>query len=114
VETMNNRAAIGLLKIILGEALRRPAVASMINTIGPGRGIAFLRSYLERQMAAGTMRRMDSGAAARCFIGPLLAFVLTREVFQQPDSPSLSPETMVEAAVTIFLEGMRPDSSPEH
>lgn len=108
VDTMTNQAAIGLFKIILGEAIRRPMVADMINTIGPGRAFAFLRSYLERQMDAGNLRRMDPGAAARCFIGPLLAFVMMREVFRQPDSVSLSPEAMVETAVTIFLEGMEP------
>ncbi len=111
VSTMDNRAAIGLFKIILGESIRRPMIADMINSIGPGRGFAFLRHYLEQQMEAGVLRRMDSGAAARCFLGPLLAFVLTREVFPQPDSKTLSAETMVAAAVDIFLQGMQPSQS---
>lgn len=108
VETMTNQAAIGLFKIILGEAIRRPMVADMINTVGPGRGFAFLHGYLQRQMDTGNLRRMDAGAATRSFIGPLLAFVMMREVFRQPDSVSLSPAEMVETAVTIFLEGMEP------
>lgn len=108
VETMTNQAAIGLFKIILGEAIRRPLVADMINTVGPGRAFTFLRAYLQRQMDAGNLRRMDAGAATRSFIGPLLAFVMMREVFRQPDSVSLSPAEMVETAVTIFLEGMEP------
>lgn len=108
VDTMTNQAAIGLFKIILGESIRRPMVADMINTVGPGRAFAFLRGYLERQMEAGNLRRMDAGAAARSFIGPLLAFVMMREVFRQPDSLSLSPEAMVDTAITIFLEGMEP------
>jgi hypothetical protein len=49
---------------------------------------------------------MDSGAAARCFIGPLIAFVLTREVFPQPEAQTLAPETMVKTVVEVFLCGM--------
>jgi len=49
---------------------------------------------------------MDTGAAARCFIGPLIAFVLTREVFPQPDAQTLKPETMVTTIVEVFLQGM--------
>jgi hypothetical protein len=49
---------------------------------------------------------MDPGAAVRCFLGPFLAYVLTREVFVQPDSRALAPETMVAAAVEVFLNGM--------
>ncbi len=105
-QTLTNPAAVSLFRLMLGEAIRRPAVASMVNSIGPGRGFAFLTRYLEHQMDAGVLRRMDPGAAARCFVGPLLAFVLTREVFPQPDSHSLSATTMVETAVEIFLEGM--------
>ncbi len=104
--TMDNRAAVAMLKLMLGEAIRRPAVAEMMNAIGPGRGFRLLRRYLERQMAAGALRSMDPGAAARCFVGPLIAFVLTREVFPQDDSQTLSADTMVATAVDIFLGGM--------
>ena len=52
------------------------------------------------------LRRMDPAAAARCFVGPLVVYVLTREVFKQPDAASLSPSTMVETAVNIFMDGM--------
>jgi len=108
VSTMDNRAAVPLFKLIAGEAIRRPMVADMINKIGPGRGFPFLKHYLEQQMEAGVLRRMDAGAAARCFMGPLLAYFLTREVFPMPDAKTLSPQTMVATLVDIFLQGMQP------
>ncbi|HEX6288533.1 MAG TPA: TetR/AcrR family transcriptional regulator [Herpetosiphonaceae bacterium] len=111
VSTMENRAALPLFKIIAGEAIRRPLVADMITRIGPGRGFPFLRDYLEQQMDAGVLRRMDAGAAARCFMGPFLAYFLTREIFPMPDAKMLSPETMVATVVDIFLEGMQPRES---
>jgi AcrR family transcriptional regulator len=106
LKIVDNPNAIALTKLMLSEAVRRPLIADMINTIGPGRGFAFLTQYLEKQMDASVLKRMDTGAAARCFLGPLIAFVLTREVFPQPDAQTLKPETMVTTIVEVFLQGM--------
>lgn len=108
IQTIQNRTTIKIIRLIFGEAVRYPAVAEVVNRIGPGRGFALLRRYLERQMDAGRLRRMDPGVAARCFIGPLIAFMATREVFPQPDSQTLRPETMVAGLIDIFLRGMEP------
>ncbi|HST04925.1 MAG TPA: TetR/AcrR family transcriptional regulator [Chloroflexia bacterium] len=115
VTTLDNRTSVPMFKMMLGESIRRPAVAAMFNQIGPWRAFRFLSRYLEHQMDLGKLRRMDPGAAVRCLVGPLLAFVLTREVFVQADSATLSPETMVETAVSVFLEGMeiKSDSAPD-
>jgi hypothetical protein len=94
---------------MLGEAMRRPAVAGMMNTIGPARGFAFLTTYLQHQMDRGVLRQTDPGAAARCFAGPLIMYMLSREVFTQPDSPTLQPETMIATTIDIFLKGLEPD-----
>jgi TetR/AcrR family transcriptional regulator, mexJK operon transcriptional repressor len=110
---MENRAAMAMMKLILGEATRRPVVAEMFNALGPRRGVAFLASYLEQQMQAGTLRQMDPGAAVRCFVGPMIAFMLLREVFPQPDTRTLETETMVAATVEIFLRGMEVDATSD-
>lgn len=103
---VTNTQTIALLRLLLGEALRRPAVADMVNAIGPGRGLAFMIRYLQRQMDLGVLRHVDPGVAARCFVGPLLAFVITREVFPQPGSRDLSPQMMAQTNVDLFLRGM--------
>ena len=108
VQMLGNRTAISLFKLILSEAVRHPTVADMFNQIGPGRGFAFLGRYLAHQMDIGTLRRADPGAAVRCFVGPLIAYVITREVFRQPDAATLSPDTMVATLVETFLHGMAP------
>jgi TetR/AcrR family transcriptional regulator, mexJK operon transcriptional repressor len=95
-----------LFKLMLGEALRRPTVAGIFNAIGPARGFAFLSAYLQHQMNLGRLQQTDPGAAARCFLGPLVAYVLSREVFLQPDTPTLQPETMVTVVVDTFLWGL--------
>ncbi|HEY9726478.1 MAG TPA: TetR/AcrR family transcriptional regulator C-terminal domain-containing protein [Chroococcales cyanobacterium] len=106
LEVVNNPTAVSLMKLMLGEAIRRPYVADTINAIGPLRNFAFLNRYLEKQMDAGVLRRMDPGAAARCFVGPLLAFMITREIFRQPDAETLEAETMAKTVVEVFLQGM--------
>jgi AcrR family transcriptional regulator len=111
ISTLENRTAVSVFKLILGEAVRRPIVAEMFNQVGPGRGFAFLTRYLEHQMDAGALRRVEPGVAARCFIGPLVVYILTREVFKQPDSFSVSPEAMVATTIETFLHGMEPPTS---
>ena len=108
IKTTENRAAVSMLKLMLSEAAKHPAVAEVFARIGPGRGLAILTRYLSTQMDAGNLRRMDPGAAARCFVGPLLAYVLSREVFVLPDSQALLPDEMLATAVDIFLRGMEP------
>ncbi len=112
VSAFSNRSAVSMFKLLLGESFKHPAMADLFNHIGPGRGFAFLRRYIEHQMDKGTLRRIDAGAAVRCFMGPMLAYAITREVFVQPDSRTLGPRTMIEAHLDVFLRGMevRPDS----
>jgi AcrR family transcriptional regulator len=106
ISSLENRAALSMFKLLLGESVRHPIVAEMFNKVGPGRGFAFLTRYLAHQMDIGALRRADPGAAVRCFVGPLIAYVITREVFRQPDAATLSPETMVATLVETFLHGM--------
>lgn len=106
VKTLNNSTSISMFKLMLTESVKHPHVADAFNKLGPGRGIQFLIRYLECQIEKGTLRKMDPGAAARCFVGPLLAFIMTREVFLQPDSESLTPRLMVDTTVDVFLQGM--------
>jgi len=68
-----NPTSMALIKLLLGEAFRQPQVAEMFNTIGPSRSFAFLNRYLAKQMSAGVLKPMNPGAAARCFVGPLVA-----------------------------------------
>lgn len=100
--------SLAMMRLVFGEAYRRPIVAEMINTMGPRRSFGFLTRYLARQMAKGNLRSMDVGAAACCFVGAMIAYVHTREVFPQPDSQKLDPDTLVTTAVEIFLKGMEP------
>jgi AcrR family transcriptional regulator len=100
-----------LMKLLLSEAFRQPIVAQMINTIGPSRSISFLTRYLAKQISDGVLKTKNPAASARCFVGSFIAYMITREVFLQPDAQEISPDTMVETAVDIFLRGMECNST---
>lgn len=108
LDTLSDRTMLPLFRLMLGEATRHPAVAEMFSQIGPQRALGFVQRYLAHQMELGTLRPMEPRAAARTFIGPLVIYVLTSEVFPQPDAAPLPRETMVETMVNIFLQGMEP------
>jgi AcrR family transcriptional regulator len=107
LKVTDNPTSVALIKLLLGEAFRQPQLANLFNTIGPSRSFAFLTCYLEQQMAAGVLKSMHPGVAARCFIGSLLAYIFTREIFLQPDTQQISSEMMVATAVEVFLQGMQ-------
>jgi TetR/AcrR family transcriptional regulator, mexJK operon transcriptional repressor len=106
LKCLENPTSVALSKLVMSEAFREPMVAEMFNKVGPGREFAFLIRYLEQQMSAGVLKPIDPGAAARCFIGPLIAYIFTQEIFLQPDTRRLSAETMVKTTVEVFLRGM--------
>jgi len=107
---LSSEATVAILRIVLAEAVRNQRVAQMVNEIGPGRALRMFSSYLERQMAAGRLRRMDTGIAARLFVGPILAYMMTRFVFQQEDVQTISPGAMARGAAEAFLRALAPEA----
>jgi AcrR family transcriptional regulator len=107
---MDNRMMVAVMRAMLGESLRRPAVAEMFADFAPRRAFEILTRYVEHQIAMGALRPMNAGIAVRCFLGPLVVYFLNREVFPLPDSRTLNWETMVEYSVDIFLRGMEPEA----
>jgi AcrR family transcriptional regulator len=106
LEVLEKSDETGFMRVMFGEAARNPEFGEMYGRSGPHKAFAFLSTYLAGQMDAGTLRRADPAAAARCFLGPLLAYVLARVIFMSPDSVELDRETMVLTNVDIFLKGL--------
>jgi TetR/AcrR family transcriptional regulator, mexJK operon transcriptional repressor len=101
--------AMAIVKVALSESLRNRRVAHMVNEAMPGRGLRLLAAYMQQQMDAGNLRRMDPEIAARAFVGPLIAYAVTRFVFEQPEAIGIDPEAMAREMAGIFLRGMRPE-----
>ncbi len=112
IETLNQEPSVALLKVVMVESIRNPRVAQIVNRLGPGRALQLLAGYLERQMEAGQLRRMNPHIAARLLVGPLITYALTSVIFDQPGGQAIAPAEMARAAAEAFLRDLEPGAAP--
>jgi TetR/AcrR family transcriptional regulator len=98
------------LRLVVAEALRRPEVAEMFVRSGPGRVLEFLKAYLEHQVEIGRLRSHDVRSSARAFIGMLVPQLAGKMFFPALVEDGLTDEDHLRNSVSIFLNGLRPDS----
>lgn len=111
LSVVDNPALISFFRMTISEISQHPALHDALNQIGPGRWFPIIERYLQRQMDLGVLRQSNPTAAARCFAGPFVAYVLAYGVFDPHQStPPLPPEIMIETAVDIFLQGLEQQS----
>jgi AcrR family transcriptional regulator len=103
------RIDVRVLKLVIGEAVRRPEVAETFIRSGPGRVLNFLKLYLERQIELGRLRPHDARSSARAFIGMLMPQLAGRLFLPALVEDGLTDEEHLETAVDIFLSGLRPE-----
>lgn len=95
------------LRLIIGEAVRRPEVAVAFVAEGPGRVLAFLQAYLERQVEAGRLREHDTSSGARAFVGMLAPQVAANVFLPTLRERGPTDEEHMRTCVEIFLRGLR-------
>jgi AcrR family transcriptional regulator len=103
------RIDVRALKLVIGEAVRRPEVAETFVRSGPGRVFDFLKGYMERQIELGTLRPHDVRSSARAFIGMLMPQLVGKIFLPTLVEDGLTDEEHLQAAVDIFLSGLRPE-----
>jgi TetR/AcrR family transcriptional regulator len=103
------RIDVRTLKLVIGEAVRRPEVAETFVRSGPARVLNFLKVYMERQIELGILRPHDARSSARAFIGMLIPQLAGKLFFPTLVEDGLSDEEHLETAVDIFLRGLRPE-----
>jgi TetR/AcrR family transcriptional repressor of mexJK operon len=106
LEALNNPDNLRLFRVIIGEALRDPSAAAEwhhASSLPAKRGLIH---YLEAKMRSGELRTANPVAAANCFLGSFLLYVLSSQVFGPTDAPRLEPNAMLAATVEIFLRGV--------
>ncbi len=103
------RMDIRTLRLVIGEAVRRPQVAETFVRSGPARVLDFLKAYMERQIELGRLRPHDARSSARAFIGMLIPQLAGKLFFPALVEDGLTDEEHLEAAIDIFLSGLRPE-----
>ncbi|MEM7030179.1 MAG: TetR/AcrR family transcriptional regulator [Chloroflexota bacterium] len=99
-----------VIRVVLGEALRRPQIAQLAYKTVSSRMIHLLAAYFEHQIALGVLRDVNVPAATRCFLGPLAAYVITHNLLEFDDAADLTDEIMIETVVDLFLNGIQVDN----
>jgi len=97
-----------VVRLLIGEAIRNPAVARTFIDFGPRRGLEFLSRYFAAQMDRGVLRKVDPGYATRCFMGPLALAKVAQILLPQPNALAVDGEALLETHLDIFLRGMAP------
>jgi AcrR family transcriptional regulator len=64
-------------------------------------------SYLEKQMAEGTFRRMDPVLVSRAFLGMFVCHIQMQEIFGRKRKAEFDRGDVVRTFVSIFLAGMK-------
>jgi len=102
-EALRERA--GLVGLVLREVPLRPDTARVFIqkvVLPTNRRLA---QYLDRAVASGALRPLDSFVAARALVGMLLVFLLTQELFAGRELSPLSDEVITQTVTDLFLHG---------
>ena len=107
LSTFDNPAAQRMVRLMMGEAMRRPEIADIFGSAVIKRVLGFLKRYMARQIELGRLRPHDVRSSARAFIGMLLPQAGGKLFFPAIREDELTDEEHIENAIRIFLEGLR-------
>ena len=96
-----------LMRVLLSESARHPAVATYFAQRGPLVVLTFLERHLRRQIELGRLRPHDPRASARAFMGMLAIYALGQHVFPPLGAGFPPPDRYAELVVGLFLDGLR-------
>lgn len=107
LEAVNAKVRLAVLRAVVGEAPRQPALGRVVRLEGPARAREIVAEELALAQARGEIDVADPAAAADILVD--MAF---QSLFDLLIDPDLEPETMeaaatrLELALSIFLEGV--------
>ncbi|MEO1095046.1 MAG: TetR/AcrR family transcriptional regulator [Cyanobacteria bacterium J06638_28] len=98
--------AMGLQRIVVGEAHRFPKLAQQFYRNGPKRGITALADYLTDQQQSGTVQLEDPTAAATHFFGMVMGEFYLQALLGVIELPSAEQINQHASSIThLFLYG---------
>jgi AcrR family transcriptional regulator len=95
-----------MLRLFLSDLGHAPEMEERVASVQKMM-LTFFSGYLQRQIDLGVLRPCDTQSATRIFIGSLLAYVMSSEVFHWLKDGLPTPEIYATQAVETFLNGMK-------
>lgn len=109
-ETISNPEQLKLMRLVLREHEREPDLVRTLSETIVSRALGPMQEYLTHQMELGNLRPMQPEYVAQVFLGMLVAFILRRNLLQEPLSQTMDMEEYADTAVDIFLQGVLTDA----
>lgn len=105
LKAMGTSEVTALLRIVVTETVRNPALGLALFTAGPERTKSLLADYLAAAKRRGEFSGGDTALAASLFIGAVMGNEPLVNLLRAPDPPptDLSIGTRVDEAVALFL-----------
>lgn len=99
-------AYLGLVRILIYEIPRFPALAPLYSSAIAQEGSAIMKTLLESAVLHGVVTRsIDLDMAVRLLVGSLLSYVFSG-LFRPAGDPYSPPHAQIEALVHLFLQGI--------
>lgn len=106
---MLEERSLAIYRVVMAESVRFPELGRAYYERGPAAGRHVLAAWLERQMAAGRLRRSDPGVAAEQFSGLLRTHLHLRALLGIGPAPTESEiDAVAAAAVDTFMSAYAP------
>ncbi len=105
LETMTSREVTALLRIVVAESPRDPAIGRIFHAVGPERTRVRLTQFLAAARERGEFAGADPSLAATIFLGAITSHAHTvRLVLQDSQPMGMSEiETRVDEVVAMFM-----------
>jgi TetR/AcrR family transcriptional regulator len=91
--------------------MRRPDVAEMFATDGPGKVLDLLKAYLERQIESGRLRPHDVRSSSWAFVGMLMPQLAGKLLSPALAEDGRTDEEHLKATTELLLQGLERESS---
>ncbi|MBN1283152.1 MAG: TetR/AcrR family transcriptional regulator [Proteobacteria bacterium] len=95
------------IRLLLFSALEDHKLSTIFFDKRVGSVFPHLARYFERRTAEGAFRRMDPRIAVRAFVGMIMHYILTTEIFKMPEGMRVDREEAIMGFTNIFMEGVR-------
>ena len=99
---------VPFIRILLGEAMRRPEFARILSEVMVERMFTMLTAFFQHHIDAGNLRKIDPAVATLRFVGSTLSVLMMREVLKVPAVCAMDPVALEAQLVDDFLQGILP------
>jgi AcrR family transcriptional regulator len=101
-----------LPKLIFTEAGNFPDLARFYLDEVAGRGLALIQRVLQRGIERGEFRPVDTRAAARCAVAPMLLAMLWRHSFEPHEHTSVDAAALCRTHIELLKHGLETAAAP--